>query len=80
MIQEEEKKDEIDHRVRLFHKVGGYYKWSWKEFKETPYWVVKQLAKLLDENRNDLSKFIGYEEYSEYRNLLRLHGRKDDKK
>lgn len=73
----EKKEEEIYDNIRLFHKLAGYYKWTYAEFKATPLWVLKQLCKILDEPGDDLSKFIGYEEYGEYRNLLRLHGSGD---
>ena len=70
-------KTEITNEARLYHKIGGYYKWSPKVFFESPWWLVKQLSAILDEAESNLEKFIGYEEVGMYKVILRLFGKKD---
>lgn len=73
----EDKKFEYDERVLLFHKLAGYYKWTWEDFLKTPYPVLKQLSRLLDEKANDQKAYIGYEEVGMLKNLIRLFQKKD---
>lgn len=65
---------ELKQRALLYHKIGGFYKISYKEFDEMPRWLIRELCNILDDASDDLSKFLSYDEYCEYRNLLRLHG------
>lgn len=64
--------DKIWPIVRMYFKIGGYFKISWREFRETPWPVLKQLATILDEREADMDQFIGYEEASIFKNLRRM--------
>lgn len=75
---EEPEEDKILPLVRLYFKVGGYFKLSWKQFQETPWPVIKQCAMLLDEKEGDMNQFIGYEEASIFKNLRRMFPPKSD--
>ena len=65
--------------LKIFHKLSGLYKWTWKEYKETPIWVITGLCYILDEfDTKDLTKFVAYDEYMEYRNLIRANPPRED--
>lgn len=76
--QENSQPPEIDPLIRLYARVGGYFKWTWKEFCETPWPVIKQLAQLLDASEHDLDRFIGLDEAALFKNLRRLFPPKSD--
>jgi hypothetical protein len=66
------KEAEIPPEVRLFFKVGGYFGWTWEQFNRTPWWVIKQLSRLLDEKEADMNQFVSYEESAMFKNLKRM--------
>ena len=73
----EEPEDKILPLVRLYYKIGGYFKISWAEFTQTPWWVIKQIALLMDEKESDMNQFIGMEEAAIFKNLQRMFPKKD---
>lgn len=73
VVQEEEQEtDKIMPLVRLYFKIGGYFKINWQEFNDMPWPVIRQLAKLLDEKETDMGQFISYEEVAMFKNLRRM--------
>lgn len=65
--------DELRAYARLVHKICGYYKWSFQDFRHTPWWLIKLLSEILDERVDDLGVFIGYEEAAMFKNLRRMY-------
>lgn len=82
MYQEEDHENEQKVNqtkyAKLVHKICGFYKWSYKDFRETPWWLIKELSRLLDEKESDMSQFVSYEEAAIFKNLRRMFGKKDD--
>lgn len=72
--QESETEKSLKDQCRIFHKLAGFYKWTWQEFRDTPWPVIKNLCEILDEAAQDMDTFLSYDEYSEFKNLKRLHG------
>lgn len=72
-----ENEDEIWPITRLYYKVGGYFKLTFREFLDTPWPVIKQVASLLDEKEGDMEQFIGYEEAALFKTLKRMFPKKD---
>ena len=66
-------KEQISDEARLIHKICGFYKWTYKEYQETPYWLIKELSLLLDELEADNNRFVSYEEAAIYKNLKRMY-------
>ena len=75
--KETELQKDLKLRLKVYHKLASMYHWSWQEFEDTPWWVCTGLCRYLDELAGDMDKFIGWEEYMEFKNLKRLHGTSD---
>lgn len=63
----------IDADVIAFHKLASMYGWSWKDYKECPYPILKQLLKLIDTLESDQQAFLCPEEAAGFKNLLRQY-------
>lgn len=46
-------RDFLDYMLDLYDKVGGYYRWSYAVFLDTPYKVTKRLNSKIDKKLED---------------------------
>lgn len=68
-----DKYKDIRPDVIAFHKLASMYGWTWQEFKQCPYPVLKQLLTLLDLLEKDQQAFLCPEEAAGFKNLLRQY-------
>lgn len=51
-------RDFLDYMLDLYDKVGGYYRWSYEDFLNTPYSVTKRLNERIDKKLDKLPSDI----------------------
>jgi hypothetical protein len=64
--------------VRLWVKLGGYFKMDFLTTAQQPWWALKQASKLIDEKESDMNQFLSYEESAMFKNLRRMFGTKEE--
>ncbi len=62
--KEAEERTHLDYLIELYKKVGSFYNWSYNEFMETPFEVIKKLNddidKKIDQINNGNVGFVSY--------------------
>lgn len=77
-VEQYEDKGDREHKAKKSFLVVqayflcGYFKWSWKEFLDTPPWVRSALMEMLRERADDMDKFVGFDEAAGYKQLRRM--------
>lgn len=74
--QEHKPKSESPLILQAFY-LCGFFKWTFREFLETPPWVRRALFKLLKEKSEDITQFIGFDEAAGHKQLRRMFPPKD---
>jgi hypothetical protein len=69
----EDKYKDIDSDVIAFHKLASLYGWTWQDYKNCPYPILKQLLKLIPILESDQSAFLCPCEVAQFKNLLRRY-------
>lgn len=76
VIEPPQEELEIESETIVFDKLADRYKWTYKEFKETPYTLIIQLLKLISNKEKSLKEILGQEELMMLRVEMRKNGEK----